>query len=168
MEVSDEEARVIKCKYIYIDIIEGKEKALEKANTVHELLSAGNDFNAVAKQYSSSEEIDVQLSRNVVYSEFKEDVFALTQGQISNVMESEKGYYIFLCVSDYLEAETLVNKEKIVNDYKKEQYQKIYKPFEAEQTFEFNDKFWEKVELSKYKEVKTINLYEVYNEYFKQ
>ena len=50
---------------------------------------------------------------------------------------------------------------------KKEQYQKIYKPFEAEQTFEFNDKFWEKVEISKYKEVQTINLYEVYNEYFK-
>ena len=167
LEVSDEEARVIKCKYIFIDIAEGKENALEKANTVHELLVAGNDFNAVAKQYSSSEEVDVQLSRNIVYSEFKDDVFALTQGQISDVVENEKGYYIFLCVSDYLEAETLANKENIVNEYKKEQYQKIYKPFEAEQTFEFNDKFWEKVEISKYKEVQTINLYEVYNEYFK-
>lgn len=163
LEVSDEEARVIKCKYIYIDISKGK----EKANTVHEMLTAGNDFNAVAKQYSSSEEVDVQLSRNIVYSEFMEEVFSLTQGQISNVLENENGYYIFLCVSDYLESETLDNKEKIINDYKKEQYQKIYKPFEAKQTFEFNDKFWEKIEISKYKEVKTINLYEVYNEYFK-
>lgn len=163
LEVSDEEARVIKCKYIYIDISKGK----EKANTVHEMLTAGNDFNAVAKQYSSSEEVDVQLSRNIVYSEFMEEVFSLTQGQISNVLENENGYYIFLCVSDYLESETLDNKEKIINDYKMEQYQKIYKPFEAKQTFEFNDKFWEKIEISKYKEVKTINLYEVYNEYFK-
>ena len=66
-----------------------------------------------------------------------------------------------------MEAETLVNKEKIVEEYKKEQYLKIYKPFEAKQTFEFNDKFWDKVELAKYKEVKTKSLYEVYNNYFK-
>ena len=165
IEVSDEEARVIKCKYIYINIAQNN--ALETATTVHELLTAGNDFNSIAKQYSSNEEIDIQLSRNTVYNEFKEEVFSLKQGQISNIVTNEKGYYIFLCVSDYLEAETLANKDKIVEEYKRTQYEKIYKPFEAEQTFEFNDKFWEKVQLDKYKEVKTNNLYNVYNEYFK-
>ena len=167
LEVSDEEARVIKCKYLYVDISQGKENALKQVNIAHELLTAGNDFNSIAKQYSSSDMVDAQLSRNTVYSEFVEEIFSLKQGQISSVLENEKGYYIFLCVSDYLEAETLANKEKIFQEYKKEQYQKIYKPFEAKQTFEFNDKFWEKIELSKYKEVKTMNLYEVYNEYFK-
>ena len=39
-------------------------------------------------------------------------------------------------------------------------------PFEADQTFEFNNKVWDKVKLSKYSEVTTSSLYEVYNEYF--
>ena len=105
---------------------EEQNNALETATTVHELLAAGNDFNSIAKQYSSNEEIDIQLSRNTVYNEFKEEVFSLKQGQISNIVTNEKGYYIFLCVSDYLEAETLANKDKIVDEYKRAQYEKIY------------------------------------------
>ena len=167
LEVSDEQARVIKCKYVYIDLSEGKDNAKKKADTVHELLVAGNDIGAVAKQYSSSEEVDIQFSRNTVHSGFEEKLYSLKQGEISDVVENENGYYIFQCVSDYLETETAINKEKIVEDYKKEQYLKIYKPFEAEQTFEFNNKFWDKIKLEKYKEVKTKNLYEVYNSYFK-
>ena len=167
IEVSDEEARVVKCKYIFIDTSKDKEAANEKAIMVHDLLVAGNDFNSVAKEYSDSTEINAELSRRTIDTEFEQDIFKLTQGQISQILENENGYYIFLCVSDYMEAETLVNKQTIVDNYKKSEYEKIYNPFEAKQTLEFNDKIWKKVELSQYSEVTTASLYKVYNEYFK-
>lgn len=167
LEVSDEEARVVKCKYIFIDASDDLEAARSEANEVYELLVAGNDFNSVAKQYSDSEEIDALFSRNTVDANFEEEIFSLVQGQTSKVVENEDGCYIFICVSDYLEAETLANKDKIIAEYKKSEYEKIYIPFEAEQTFEFNTKVWEKVKLNKYSDVTTSSLYEVYNKYFK-
>ena len=166
LEVSDEEARVVKCKYIFVNASDDIEMARTKADEIHKLLEAGNDFNSVAKQYSDSEGMDAQLSRNTVDAQFEEEIFSLVQGQVSNVVENEDGFYIFLCVNDYLEAETLANKNKIIDDYKKSQYDKVYMPFEADQTFEFNNKVWDKVKLSKYSEVTTSSLYEVYNEYF--
>ena len=166
LEVSDEEARVVKCKYIFVNASDDIEMARTKADEIHKLLEAGNDFNSVAKQYSDSEGMDAQLSRNTVDAKFEEEIFSLVQGQVSKVVENEDGFYIFLCVNDYLEAETLANKDKIIDDYKKSQYDKVYMPFEADQTFEFNNKVWDKVELSKYSEVTTSSLYEVYNEYF--
>lgn len=167
LEVSDEEARVVKCKYIFIDASDDLEAARSEANEVYELLVAGNDFNSVAKQYSDSEEIDALFSRNTVDANFEEEIFSLVQGQTSKVVENEDGCYIFICVSDYLEAETLANKDKIIAEYKKSEYEKIYIPFESEQTFEFNTKVWEKVKLNKYSDVTTSSLYEVYNKYFK-
>ena len=166
LEVSDEEARVVKCKYIFVNASDDIEMARTKADEIHKLLEAGNDFNSVAKQYSDSEGMDAQLSRNTVDAKFEEEIFSLVQGQVSKVVENEDGFYIFLCVNDYLEAETLANKDKIIDDYKKSQYDKVYMPFEADQTFEFNNKVWDKVKLSKYSEVTTSSLYEVYNEYF--
>ena len=166
IEVSDEEARVVKCKYIFINGANRKEEAMSKASTAHEQLVAGNDFGAVAKKYSDSKEVNAELSRNTVYTEFENAIFSLESGQLSGILENKDGYYIFLCVSDYLEAETVANKDKIANDYKKNQFDKIYNPFEAEQTFEFNDKVWDKIELSGYGEVTTNSLYEIYNEYF--
>lgn len=166
LEVSDEEARVVKCKYIFVNASDDIEMARTKADEIHKLLEAGNDFNSVAKQYSDTEGMDAQLSRNTVDAKFEEEIFSLVQGQVSKVVENEDGFYIFLCVNDYLEAETLANKDKIIDDYKKSQYDKVYMPFEADQTFEFNNKVWDKVKLSKYSEVTTSSLYEVYNEYF--
>ena len=167
LEVSDEEARVVKCKYIFVNASDDIEMARTKADEIHKLLEAGNDFNSVAKQYSDSEEIDALFSRNTVDANFEEEIFSLVQGQTSKVVENEDGCYIFICVSDYLEAETLANKDKIIAEYKKSEYEKIYIPFEAEQTFEFNTKVWEKVKLNKYSDVTTSSLYEVYNKYFK-
>lgn len=167
IEVSDEEARVVKCKYIFIDSREDKNTSYEKALTVQALLSAGNDFNMVAKEHSDSAEINAELSRKTIYAQFEETIFSMTQGQISPILENEDGYYIFLCVSDYMESETMANKIKIADDYKKSEYEKKYNPFEADQTLEFNDKVWDKVKIEEYSEVTTDNLYKVYNEYFK-
>ena len=167
LEVSDEEARVIKCKYVFINASENKEEARAKAEEVRKLLNDGNDFNTVAKKYSESDNNQIQLSRDNVTDEFAEKLFSLTKGEFSNIIENQDGYYIFLCVEDYLQAETEANKLTIVDNYKRDQYEKQYKPFEAEQTFEFNDKVWDKVKLDDYSEVVTQSLYDVYNEYVK-
>ena len=167
LEVSDEEARVIKCKYVFINASENKEQAKLKAEEVKKLLLDGNDFNSVAKKYSDGENNQVQLSRDSVTEEFADKLFALAKGEFTNIIENQDGYYIFLCVEDYLQAETEANKLTIAENYKREKYEKLYKPFEAEQTFEFNDKVWDKVKLDDYSEVVTQSLYDVYNEYFK-
>lgn len=166
LEVSDEEARVIKCKYVFIDASQNKDEAKLRAEDVKKLLLEGNDFNSVAKKYSDSENNQIQLSRESVAEEFGDKLFSLTKGEFSDIIENYNGYYVFLCVEDYLQAETEANKLTIAENYKREQYGKMYKPFEAKQTFEFNDKVWDKVSLDNYSEVVTDNLYDVYNEYF--
>ena len=70
-----------------------------------------------------------------------------------------------MCVSDYLESQTVDNKVKMQEEYKREAYSQVYKPFQAEQTFEFNNKVWDNIHLQDYIEVNTLSLYDVYNKW---
>lgn len=178
VEVSDEEARVIEFKYILFATCklneagdkvpvdeQEKKSAYTKAQEALELLNSGSDFATIANKYSDSNDTGGYLSRGEVQESIEEAVYKLKTGEISSIIEAEDGYYILMCVSDYLEAETIENKARLMEQYKKKAYDDIYVPFEADQTFEFNNKVWDEIDLKDYSEVTTSTLYNVYNKW---
>lgn len=181
VEISDEEARVIEVNYIFIAtcrLDENNNKiqysenelnaATDKIENVRKLLDVGTDFVTLAEEYSDSDKYNRIFARGQMIEAFEESAFKLQQGQISEAVETEDGYYIIQCVSDYLVNETAMNKADMEDEVKKISYEESYEPFKKEQTFEFNDKIWEDVKLENYSGVNTVSLYDIYNKWMEQ
>lgn len=177
-EVSDEAARVIEVNYIFIatckldennNKIQYTEEELaaanEKLTKVQEALSIGSDFKSLAEQYSDSTEYSRKFARGEMLESIEKVAFELKDGEISEAIQTDDGYYFLYCVSDYLKTETEVKKAEMENDIRKEAYNSIYTPFKSEQTLEFNSDRWEDIKLSDYEAVDTTELYSIYNKW---
>ncbi len=178
IEISDEEARVIEVNYIFIAtcrLDENKNKipyteaemtdTIAKMKKVKELIDAGNDFIALAEQYSDSNIYNRTFARGELVEPLEEIAFELKVGETSPAVMTEDGYYFLYCVSDYLEDETEIKKAEKENDFRKAAYDEVYNPYKAQQTLEFNDKVWDRIKLVNYTDVDTKDLYTIYNKY---
>ena len=181
IEISDEEARVIEVNYIFIATCRldednkkiqfvgaEREEAMSKMEQVKELLAQGNDFVTVAQHHSDSNVYNRKFARGEMVDDFERAAYNLKVGEISEPVATDDGYYFIYCVSDYLKDETNIKKVEMENAIRKSAYEEIYNPYKTEQTLEFNDKVWEKIELSEYSAVYTTDLYSIYNKHMKQ
>ncbi len=86
-----------------------KDEQLELANEVYEKAVSGEDFKALSEEYSSANAgYDFVLDKNgmdpatgnALVDEFKEAAWALSEGDISEPVESAYGYHIIKCLSE--------------------------------------------------------------------
>ena len=94
-------------------------------------------------------------------AEFEAAAFGMTTGQVSGIIDTPDGYYIIKCLSDYMEAETQVHKQQMIQDAKDKAFLDIYDPFIADLTSEFNDELWSSIKFSDMKDIKVSNFYEL-------
>lgn len=158
-EVSDDEARVIRVQQIYV-----KEK--EALQAVQEKLAAGDDFASVASAYNQSKEFERTVARGIYPETMEEVVFNLDDGECSDTIVTEEGYYIVRCLSKFEKDLTEENKEKIRIKRKKERFENEYQTFVKNSTFRLNDHLWEEVTLKDASGIQTDSFFTVYNKYF--
>ena len=87
-------SRRVNLDSIYITFIDDKEAARARANEALALIKEGRDFEEVAKQYSDSSSIGV-VEEGQFLPDIEKVVFSLTQGQVSDSVETDKGIFIF-------------------------------------------------------------------------
>src|SRR3989338_1816290 len=87
-------SRRVNLDSIYITFIDDKEAARARANEAMALIREGKDFEEVAKQYSDSSSIGV-VEEGQFLPDIEKVVFSLTQGQVSDSVETDKGIFIF-------------------------------------------------------------------------
>lgn len=179
-EISDEDARVIQVMYIYFKTgdrdIHGtvtpyEESVLKeiqsRAESVLARVNQGGDFQSLAAAESDDSEYKCTFGRGTMDENFEKAAFSLADGENSDLVQTEGGYYIIKCVDDYLERETEENKQAMKEKYKSEAFKEIYQPFLEKQNVEFNNKVWDKISVSEYESCTDGSLYEVYYSYFK-
>lgn len=77
------------------------------------------------------------------FSENYEDaLFALTTGELSEVIETTDYYYIFYCVSDYDIDATLAKKEELISKRQEEEFMRLYEEWKAATYVEVNETEW--------------------------
>lgn len=178
-EISDEEAKVIEVMYIYFqtgnrdiygNVVKYDEETTaqvrEKAQSVLDRVNQGEDFQSLAASESDDTEYKSIFGRGVMEENFETAAFALTDGGVSGLVETEDGYYIIKCIQDYLETETMENKKNLKDKYKADKFKEIYEPFLEKQTLEFNNKVWQDISIQEYSECINTSLYDVYNACF--
>ena len=177
-EVSDDEARTIKVQHILIKTYakdgtgkkipyteNSRRKAKEKAEEAYALAMEGTDFDELIRTYGDNEIGTISFGKGEVDPVLEEKAFNLSNGQISEVIETEDGYVILKCISTFDKAETDANKLKIVEEKRKEVFGEQYNAFVEPLTRHLNQKLWAEISFIHDENVKTSDFFEVIERY---
>lgn len=157
-EVSDDEARVIEIMQIYVT---DETKAAE----VSSKLKNGDDFASVANNYNQLSSIQVTVSRDELPVEVEKVAFDLDNGEISDEIPVDHGYYFIKCLNKYDEELTEANKSNIVEKREKEAFDDIYNEYVSGLSSYLNQNLWDELELDTDAAITTDSFFEVFEKY---
>ena len=178
-EISDDEARTITVKLIFLKNYsldgeknrvpyteETKAATRKKAGEILELARNGEDFDTLISNYSEDENSTYSFGKGELEAALEEAAFNLSTDAVSDVVETEHGYYIIKCVSTFDRKETDANKIKIVEQRKKEAFNQVYDDFVKSQMRNLNKELWESVTLAAGEDMDTVEFFQIYDKYF--
>ena len=157
-EVSDDEARVIEIMQIYVT---DETKAAE----VSSKLKNGDDFASVANNYNQLSSIQVTVSRDELPAEVEKVAFDLDNGEISDEIPVDHGYYFIKCLNKYDEELTEANKSNIVEKREKEAFDDIYNEYVSGLSSYLNQNLWDELDLDTDASIATDSFFEVFEKY---
>lgn len=158
-EVSDDEARVILLQQIFVT-------NASDAATIEQQLAEGTGFGTLYNTYNEAENGEIYLARNTYTKEVDAVVFNLDNDEISGKIQTDDGYYFFKCLNKYVEDMTEANKENIIVQRRKEQFDNAFATFIENSDFDLNEKLWNKMELDTSGTITTDSFFKLYDKYF--
>lgn len=180
MEISDDEARTVTVQAAYFKnwkLKNNEKTVMSEAETVEvfrraeeflERVKSGEDFEVLAAEYSDDKRIVKSFSRGEAEPDFEEILFSLNEGEVSNVIETEEGYYVVKCISTMDYEATQANKKALAEQRQKQAFSDAYGEIAENTHFQFRDKYWEKLTIGGETYRTDANFFEIYDNYVKQ
>ena len=177
-EVSDDEARTITIDHILIKTYyldennqkveydeEQKREAFLRAQEALEKAKSGISFDSLIASYNEDSQSQYSFRKGEMNIGFETTAFNLGKGEISEIVETEYGYHIIKCITTFNQEETDINKIRIVEERRKEAFEKRYSEFAAELTKAVNEDLWEEITLIEDVEIDISDFFEVYQKH---
>lgn len=155
-EVSDEEAKQITIQHLLIKTqktdengktvdftAEQKAEARKKAEKLLKEAKETDDFNKLAEANTEDSNVEYTFGKGEMVKEFEEAAFTMKPGEVSDIVETDYGYHILYCVSDFNEDATQEQKEEIIANRQSEAFQKLYDEWYKEVNVKVNDEVWD-------------------------
>jgi foldase protein PrsA len=158
IEISADDARVIKIQYVSCDTREAAENALAQIN-------AGESFYQVAKNANGGGDYECELKRQQTDEAFEEAAFSLETGEMSGIVESQGRFYIIRCVSDNEKNKSDTNKNDMLSERKLEEFNKTFEKYEASLFVNVNEELFRQVDFQSLEG--EVSFEEIFNKYFK-
>lgn len=178
-EISDDEARTITVQHILIRTYaldgtgkkveyteQAKQEAYNRACEVQRLAEEGEDFDELIRRYSEDDKSTYSFGKGEMDAAFETAAFNLGTDEISDVVETEFGYHIIKCLNTFDKDETDANKVKIVDQRRAEAFGQEYDAYVETLTRNLNEDLWNSVGFIHDENVKTMDFFDVYSEYF--
>ena len=183
-----EKSSVSKAAKEYYDSLNEAEKKFTKAD-LSDIESAYEHYAIAQKLYNSlSKGVDTEVSdedARVIHIQkifvkskesadavsqkllSKEDfAFELGDGETSDMISTDDGYYFIKCISKLDREKTEQNKVTILQKRQQEQFNDDYEHFVKKAGFSLNNDLWDSISIKSEKDVKTSSFFTVYNKYF--
>lgn len=155
--VSDEEARQVSVQCLQVmtsgtnrngmeismdDVM--KQEALERAENLRKQAVKTDNFLEFAQKNTDASRTEWMIGKDTEELEqiVVETAFTMSAGQVSEVLEGEKGYYILYCVSEKDEEATYIKKEEIISQRQTEMFMEKYSEWMKEKKVDINQSFW--------------------------
>lgn len=106
-EVSDNDKRVMILQLIAAPSYEKIEQAKER-------ISSGEDFESVAKEVSRFSQIEYQVSRGTLNPILEKTAIYMSDGEVSDIIQTEQNYYLIRCVDDFDEVLSSENESQVL------------------------------------------------------
>ena len=101
------------------------------------------DFYTFAKNQTDAPNVEMTIGRDSFSREITDELFALPEGGISNVMETSDGLYIFYCKNRINAAETQKAEEEAYAETCKEYFREYYENARQKAKVEINEALWD-------------------------
>ncbi len=178
-EISDDEARTVTVRQIFLTTTYDRgngervavstaerEAVYRQAESICERIAAGEDFNALASEYSDAEEVEAYYRKGEHEEALTEAVFNLAENEVSGIVEGDQGYYIFWCISTYDMEQTEAAKREILKERQQEMFGQIYTMFIGDKKCYLNEELWNTVSFTEQASGATSNFFDIYAKYF--
>ncbi len=155
-EISDDEARVMRVQQIYTS-------SMSKADEVAAKLAAGAGFEETAQAYNEAAEYETTVARGSCDETVEDVVFSLSDGDVSNRIDTSEGTFFYRCVSKFDQELTEENKQLILSKKEREQFDSLYADYVKRASTHFNETLWNETTIDPAKEITTNSFFEVYD-----
>ena len=159
--VSDEEAAQKAMQYVaftYSDTEEStesdsestsdtKEEAKQKADAFLSAVNGGTDFSQAAEdQEKSALDLTFDSSTTSPNEELIQAADKLEVGQVTDVIETDTGYYVAKVTSTFDQSATDSKKQEIISERESERYNEILEGWKEDTDIKENKDVWEKID----------------------
>lgn len=165
-EISDDDARTVVVKKIFIDKTRAGGAIGAIANQAYQRAAEGEDFDLLVAEYSDDEAKLYDVRKGDLELLLEEAVFNLSNGQISSLLEASDGYYIFYCVSAADPVAIEANKRRIIEARQAEAFESIYNAYEEQRRYYLNEQLWGELVIEDGENINTCNFFDVFNSYY--
>lgn len=178
-EISDDEARTIVVQNIFLSTdkigsgnessgfaAEGKKEVYNKMYDIRQEALGGADFYELAAKYSENSNISLAISKGTKDKAIEDAAFQLSTGEISDIVETDEGYYIFKCISTFDREQTEVSKLEIVETRRMEVFGEEYNAFVSSLTRRLNNELWDSITIGEETGKKVPDFFDIYDKYF--
>lgn len=173
-EISDDEARTITIQQIMIKTfsldangnkVKFSDRAMQEAKStariVRELaVSQGESFELLQAKYDEGGLKTCSFLRGEVEKEIEEAAFSLSLEEVSDIIETEDGFYIIKCISDFDIDETQANKLVILKERKSKAFNEQYEQYLESITKILNKSLYDSIEMIHDPNVKTSTFFD--------
>lgn len=159
-ELSISEAKVIRVQYIVFDDRETAEK------TAVEVKNKGANFAYFAKTRSKETEIEMVIKRGDEASTRFPELFYMSDGQVSEVIQFKNKYYLFKCIEDYLVDETENRRLEVLRSMKNSEFNEKFKKYEEAYRIRSNSNYWREIDLQEGYDCTIDKFEDIYYKYF--
>lgn len=159
-ELSISEAKVIRVQYIVFDDKETAEK------TAVEVKNKGANFAYFAKTRSKETEIEMVIKRGDEASTRFPELFYMSDGQVSEVIQFKNKYYLFKCIEDYLVDETENRRLEVLRSMKNSEFSEKFKKYEETYKIRSNSNYWREIDLQEVYDCTIDKFEDIYYKYF--
>ena len=160
-EISDDEARTVIVQHIFLAtgvfdgagnfVMYSQDKKADIYNAAMEIKQRaedGEDFEALAAEYSDEDLLTLSFGRGMMDEAIEMEAFSLATGQISAIVETEKGLHIFKCISTLDREQTEANKAVLVEERRQIAFKAKYDAFVSGLVKNLNNELWDSITLN--------------------
>ena len=145
MEISEEDTKVIRVSYVFVPAEDG----ISIVEVMRNDMKGGEDFTTVCYSFGYEPVLNIQLTdKGTMPQAFDNYAYVLKDNELSEIVETREGYYIILCLEDYLVSESIANRNRIMSDGRREKFNKAFEDFTNSNEVRINLEQWDKLDIT--------------------